>query len=126
MLGPITVVTTGRIWFCKKGAVSAVFCLDQSDVGIGGDGLAGIGGEADEGIVEGVQDQSGHGDAMEDSGGSGAVVVIVRTGKTGIERGDAIVELAKRMDSCGAVSVVSPGEEHGLSAEAAQQVVEEL
>ena len=38
----------------------------------------------------------------------------------------AIVELAQRVDSNSAVSIVSAREEHGFAAEAAQKIAEEL
>ena len=84
---------------------------NKCDVGVCVDGVAALGDEADEWVVQGMQDQRGNGDAIKDACGGGAVVVIVGAGKAGVQRGDAIVELTQRANSGGAVSIVSAREE---------------
>ena len=91
--------------------MAAMLGLQQRDVRVGvracGERL---GRDADEGIVERVQDQRGHGDAVDDAGGGGAEVVVLRGGEAGVERGDAVVELAQRADAGGAVGIVTRAE----------------
>ena len=106
--------------------MAAVVGLEEGDVGVGDDLCAALGGDADEGVVERVEDEGGDGDAVEDAGGGGAVVVVVGAGEAGVEGGDAVVEVAQGADAGGAVGVVGAGEEAGLAAEAAQERAEEL
>ncbi len=89
--------------------------------GLARDRGAGLRADADEGVVERVQDQRGHGDAVEHARGGGAVVVVVGAGKAVVERGDALVEVAQGVDAVGAGGVVDAGKEGGLAAEAFEQ-----
>ena len=68
--------------------------FDQGDGGVGSDERAALGRDADEGVVKGVQDEGGNGDAAEDAGGGGAVVVVVGALEAGVEGGDFFVEVA--------------------------------
>ena len=126
VFGPVAVVAGGGVGLGEEGAVASVVGFDEGDVGIGGDLFEGFGGDADEGIVEGVEDERGDGDAVEDAGGGGAGVVVFGAGEAGVERGDAVVEVAQGVDAGGAVAVVGAGEESGLAAEAAEEGAEKL
>ena len=106
--------------------MAAVLGFDERDVGVGCDLVVGLGGDADEGVVEGVEDERGDGDAVEDARGGGAGVVVFGAGEAGVERGDAVVEGAHGVDAGGAVAVVGAGEERGLAAEAAEESAEEF
>ncbi len=94
VFGPVAVVVGGGVGLGEECAVSAVGCFDEGDVGVGGDLCAGLGDEADEGVVECMEDEGGDGDAVEDAGGGGAVVVVGGAGEAGVEGGDAVVEVA--------------------------------
>src|SRR5665213_520433 len=61
----------------KKGAMASVGRFNKRNVRIGRDLGAGFGSEANEGIVECVQDERGQRDAIDNAGSSGAVVVVV-------------------------------------------------
>jgi hypothetical protein len=80
--------------------------------------------EADEGVVERVEDQRGDRDAVEDPRGGGAVVVVVRGLEAGVERGDAVVEVAQGADVGATLRVEDVREEYGFAAEAAQERAE--
>ena len=125
VLGPVAVVAVGGDCGGEEGTVAAVRGFDEGDVGIGEDGSAGLGDEADEGVVEGVEDQGGDVDTAEDAGGGGAVVVVVRAGEAGVEGGDAVVELAQGADIVGAGGVKGAGEEGGFTAKAFEEGAEE-
>ena len=47
----------------------------------------------------------GDGDAVEDAGGGGAVVVVVGRTEAGVERGDAVVEVAQGAEAGAALGV---------------------
>ena len=126
MFGPVAVVAGGGVRLGEEGAVASVLGFDEGDVGIGGDRFVGLGGDADEGVVEGVEDQRGDGDAVQHARGGGAGVVVFGAGEAGVERGDAVVEGAHGVDAGGAVAVVGAGEERGLAAEAAEESAEEF
>ncbi len=98
-LGPAAVVLSAAVAFPEKGAVPAVAGLDESQVGIGGDPLAGLGAEPDKRIVRGVNDQTRHGDAIDHIGGGGAGVVVIGAGKPAIERGDPVIKFAQAGNS---------------------------
>src|SRR5665213_1038319 len=121
MFGPIAVVAVGGVGFGEEGAVAAVRGFDERDVGVRIDGGARGWAEADEGIVQRVQNERGDSDAVEDARGGGAVVVVVRGLEAGVERGDAVVEVAQRADVRATLRVEHMWEEHGLAAETAQQ-----
>src|ERR1035441_10665271 len=74
---------------------------------------------------ERVHGQRGHGDAIHDSRGGSAKVVVLRGREAGIERGDAVVELAQRADAGGAVRIERPRKEPDLAPEAADEVAQE-
>jgi len=61
----------------QVGAVASVSRLHKGDMRIGEELGAGLGGEANEGIVLGAEDQRGHGDPVHHAGAGGAVVVVV-------------------------------------------------
>jgi hypothetical protein len=126
VFGPVAVVVGGGVGLGEEGAVSAVGRLDESDVGVGGDLIARLGDEADEGVVERVDDEGGDGDTVEDAGGGGAEIVIVGAGEAGVEGGDAVVEVAQGADADGEVGIVDVGEERDFAAEAAEESTEEF
>ncbi len=106
--------------------MAAVRGFDERDAGVGGDDGAAGGRDADEGVVERVEDERGDGDAGEDAGGGGAEVVVLRALEAGVEGGDALVEVAQGAQAVGAGGVVNVGEEHGLAAEVAGEGAEEV
>ena len=95
VFGPITVVTVGFIRLGEKGAVTATWALQQGYFRVRVELVAALGGKANKGIVQSVQDQRWHGDAIDYASSGGAVVVVLRAGKSGVECGDAIVKLAQ-------------------------------
>ena len=125
VFGPVAVVVVGEVRGGEEGAVAAVFGFEEGDVGVGGDGGAGFGGEADEGVVAGVEDEGGDGDFVEDAGGGGFVVVVGCGAEAGVEGGDAVVEVAEGVDRGGALGVEGAREEDCLAAEAAEESAEE-
>ena len=84
VLGPVAVVAGGGVGCGEEGAVAAVRGFDERDVRVGLDGSAGLRQDADEGIVECVQDQCGNRDVAQHACGGGAMVVVVRTGEAGV------------------------------------------
>jgi hypothetical protein len=68
VLGPITVVSVSRLGQGEKGAVAAVVGFEERDVRIGSYLGSGLGGDADEGIVAGVEEKRGDGDTVEYAG----------------------------------------------------------
>ncbi len=126
VLGPVPVVAVGSVGLGKKGTVSAVHGLDVGDLRIGEEVVSALGCDAQKGIVHGMKDQRGHGDPIDDTGRCSAVVVVVRAAKAGVERGDAIVELAQGANAIGAIRIVGTRKERGLAAEAAKQSAQEL
>ena len=96
VFGPVAVVAVGGDGSGEEGAVASVGGFDEGDVGIVVNLVAGFGSDTDEGIVEGVEDEGGDGDALENACCGGAVVVVVRSLKAGVGGGDAVVEVAER------------------------------
>ena len=90
-LGPVNAVAGRR---AEEGAVASVAGLDKGDVGIGEEARAGFRKEADERIVLRAEDERGNGDAVDDAGAGGAVVVVVGVAEAAIARDDLLVELA--------------------------------
>ena len=105
--------------------MAAVLGLQECDVRVGGDLGDGLGCDVNEGVVECVHDQRGHGDAIHDARGGSAEVIVLRGGEAGVERGDAVVELAQRTDAGGAVRIERPRKEPDLAPEAANEVAQE-
>jgi len=129
-LGPAAVVVRVGVGvavaFAEEGAMAAVAGFDESDIGIGGDPLAGLGSEPDEGIVLGVDDQSRYGNAVHHIGGRGAGVVVNGAGKPAIEGGDAVVEFAEGGNSLQARGVEIIGKQCGLAAKAPEQLQQKI
>lgn len=126
VFGPVAVVLGGGVGVGEEGAMAAVTRLGEGDVGVGEDGGAGLRGEADEGIIQGVEDESGDGDAVQDTGGGGAEVVVVRAGEAGVEGGDAVVEVAQGADADGLVGIVGAGKEADLAAKSTEESAKEF
>jgi hypothetical protein len=53
----------------------------------------------DERIVEGMQNQRGHGDLRRYPRTGRAVVIVIRAGKAGVASGDLVIKLAKGRNS---------------------------
>src|ERR1700722_2251624 len=77
----------------EKGAVAAVPGLDQHDAGGGDQFGASFGSHADEGIIESVQDQRGHGNVLGPVGTGNAMVVVVRASEAAVSRDNLLVKL---------------------------------
>ena len=128
LLGPVAVA--GRFGsgagVGEEGAVATVSGFDEGNVGVGEDSGAGGGGDADERVVERVEDEGGDGDAVDDASGGGAVVVVVGRGEAGVEGGDALVEVAQGVDADGLIGIVGAGKKTGFAAKALEQGAKEL
>src|SRR5258707_723930 len=107
MFGPVAVVAGGPIRLSKKGAVASVPAFYQSDVEICGDLATGLSRQTDERVIQSMENQRRNGNTIKHTGSGCAVVVIVRAGEARIKCRDAMVELTQRVDSCGAVSIIS-------------------
>src|SRR5205823_1941858 len=68
MFGPVAVVPQRLVRLSKKGAVASTLTFHQRDVGIRIDLVSGLCGEADKWIVQRIQDQGRHSNAIEDAG----------------------------------------------------------
>src|SRR5260370_15223457 len=112
MVGPGGGGPERRGGLSKKGAVAPMPAFPHCDVGIRVDLVAALSGETDERVVQRMQDQARHGDAIEHTGSGSTIVVIISTGEAGIECRDAVVELTQRANSGCAVSIVSARAEH--------------
>ena len=106
--------------------MAAVGWLEEGDVRVGQDRGAALRSDADERVVDGVEDESGDGDAVDDAGSSGAMVVVVGAGEAGVESGDAVVEVAQGADAGGLIGVVGAREEGRFAAEAAEERAQEF
>src|SRR5215472_7042587 len=88
---PAAIVSIG---WAKESAVSAVLGFEQRDVGVGLDLSAGFRKQADEGIVQRMDDQRGHGNFVDHAGRSGTMVVVICAGKSTVVRRHNVVPLA--------------------------------
>ena len=120
VLGPVAVVAGGRVRLREEGAVAALDGFEEGDMRVRDDLVASIGGETDEGIVERIQNECRDGDLVDDARGSYPIVVILCSSEAGIESDDALVEVAQRADSDGAVGIECAREECCLAAITAQ------
>ena len=114
VFGPVAIVAVAGSGSARKAQWPPWAVSMKVMLRVGVDLVAGLGGEADEGVVERVEDERGHGDAVDDARGGGAVVVVVCAGEAGVERGDAVVEVAEGTDAGGAVGIVGAGKECAL------------
>ena len=105
--------------------MSAVRGFEHGDVWVGFDCRACCRGEADKGIVAGVQQQGRHRDAVEHAGRCGTIVVIVSGTKAGIKRCDAVVELAQRGDVVADLRVEGMWKQQRLATKTPQQGAQE-
>ena len=69
--------------------------LDQLHPAIGQQSGAGRWQHADKGIVESMENQCGHRGLRREPGTGGAVIIVIRSGKTGVAGGDPVVKLAQ-------------------------------
>src|ERR1700733_13779422 len=98
MFGPVAVVAAGLIGLRKKGAVPPMFAFDQGDVRIRDYLLAALRRQADERIVQRMQNEGRHSNAVQHPRGGRTIVIVVGTAEAGVERRNAIVELTQRAD----------------------------
>src|SRR6185437_9086233 len=82
----------------QKGAVTTVTSLHQHDTGVCDQFGTSVGSQADEGIVESLQDQRGHSDVLRTIGTGNATVVVVRASEAALARDNLIVKLAHGAD----------------------------
>jgi len=110
----------------EKSAVAAMASFDKGDVRIGGEEGAGVGQEADKGIVLRTKDERGNRDLVYYSGTGGTIVIVIRAAEAAVGSDDPIVELADRSDAADAGGTVDCGEEPSLLVKAAHQAAEEV
>ena len=110
----------------EKSAVASVAALDEADVGIGEDARAGFRRETDEGIVFGAEDERRNGDAVDDAGAGGAIVVVIGVAKAAVARDDFLIEFADGANGTDAVDLIYGGKEFSFVAEAAYQVAQKM
>ncbi len=118
MFGPVAVVAAEFVGLREKSAMAATAALDQRDVGIRDDFVAAFGRQADERVVQRMQNQRRHGNAIEHTRSSSAVIVVIGAGEPGVQRSNSIVKLAQGMDSDGAVSIIGTRKENRFATEA--------
>ena len=78
------------------------------------------------GSLAALQDERGHGDAVDHMRGGGAVIVVVGAGESAIECGDPVVKFAQAADAAEARSVERAGKQAGLGAQPALQLPQEI
>jgi len=120
-LCPVAVVTAGVVGLGEEGAVAAARGFEEADERVGDERGQRLRRDGDEGIVERVDDERRHADAVHDANGGGAIVVVVGRGKAGVERRDALVVLAQRRAGIAGrrePGIVRAREETGLEQEA--------
>ena len=105
----------------QKSAVAAVAALDEMNVGVGEDARAGFRQETDEGIVFGAKDERGNGDAVDDAGAGGTVVVVVGIAEAAVARDDFLIELADGANGADAVDLINGGKELSFVTDPAPQ-----
>src|ERR1700735_3392781 len=103
MLGPITVVSCGRISWREKGAVAAMLGGEKGNVRVGGDRASRLGSDSDEGVILRVQNQRGNRDAVQHAGSAGTRVIVIRRTESTVERSNALIEFAQGSDVLRAV-----------------------
>jgi hypothetical protein len=81
VLGPVAIVSSVGVGLGEKSAVAAVVSCDQPDIRIGFESAATFIGNADEGVVQRMEDERRHSDLFDDAGCSGAVVVVFGAGE---------------------------------------------
>src|ERR1700685_849161 len=126
MLGPVPVVAARGVSRGEERAVTAVKCLDIGDVRIRDDDLAALRQDAQKRIVESMQDQRRNGDPIEHTRSGCPIIVVIRSGKAGIERGNAVVELSDRAYPNGSIRIVSVGKQRRLAPEPPKQGMQKL
>src|ERR1700728_2615456 len=102
----------------QKGAVAAMPGLDQPDVAVGEELAARLGSHADEGIVESVQDERGHVNALHPVGTGNTAIVVLRVREAAVSRYNLLVELPHGANFVEAVGGVEAGVEFDLAAKA--------
>src|SRR5437868_1001398 len=82
------------VWVGQERAVTSMLGLDQFHIRIGQQLGARLRQHAYEGIVLGVDDQSGNGDLLGHPRGARASIVIICASKAAVARGDLIIKFA--------------------------------
>jgi hypothetical protein len=77
----------------KESAVASIAGLHEVNVGIGEKLGPRLRGQANEGIVQGMEDKGGNGDAIYHTGAGGLKVVVVGISKAPVAGNDLVVEL---------------------------------
>ena len=108
------------------GAVAAVRGFNEGDVRVGDDLGAGFHGKPDEGIVEGKEDERGHGDAVNDAGTGGAVVVVGGVLEVAVAGDDFVVEVAQRANASQAVASEDSREQADFAAITAHEPAKKM
>ena len=99
--------------------------LDHEDVRIRGNLVSRFGCDVDEGIVVRVQDECGDSDAVDDAGCCRAEVVVVGSGKSGVEGCDLIIKLPQGRETFSLGGIEHPWKQDGLLSKAARQRFQE-
>src|SRR5271156_1382239 len=121
VLGPIAIVAAVGTGLGEEGAVAAMGGCDQADIGVSLELAATLVGDADEGIVERVEDKRRHRDSIDHTSSSGPIVIIFRSGKAGVECGDSVIKFAQGTNPGCNVLVEDARKQHNLAAIATQQ-----
>lgn len=108
----------------EKSAVTAVVSFDEPDAGVGEELGAGFWSQADEGVVESLQDERGNGNLLDPVGAGSDAVVVVCAGEAAVSRDDVLVEIPQGMNPVEAVGGVESRVELGLVAKVPEQVGE--
>src|ERR1700678_3686803 len=99
---------------------------NQMNIGVCFKSAATLVGDANEGIVQCVEDERWYGDLTDDAGGGGSVVVVGRTGEAGVEGGDAVVQLTEGADTSGQIRIVDMWKQRDLATISHQKSAKEL
>lgn len=109
----------------EEGAVAAVPRFNKGDVRVGQYVRARFGKEADERIVLSAEDESGHGDGVDDASAGGAEIVVVGRAKSAIGSDDFVIELADGADGAHSGELIDAGEERCFAAQATFEAAQE-
>lgn len=107
-------------------AVAAVAGFNKGDARIGEETGAGLGQNANKGVVLGMEDEGGNGNAVDDTGRGGAVIVVVGALETPVTGENFVVELADGTYRADAADSVDGRKEAGLAAEARHEPAQKI
>src|SRR6202011_225411 len=106
--------------------MSAIFGFEEPDVAIAQNLLAGRGENSDKRIVGGMQNESRHGNAIQNMGGGGAVIIIVGACESAVVRRDSVVKIAQACDAAQPRSVKDPGKQTSLGTHPPSQLPQKI